>query len=107
MDKRRHKRIIDSLDAEIVAGDIKYPGIIMNFSEDGFYMVTATSNKSVEFNNHSRIKLKCTLPTGKPLNMNCEIKWFQTKTSPYGTSFSMGMEIINPPVKYRKFINSL
>lgn len=107
MEKRRHKRIIDNLDAEITAGDITYAGIIMNLSEDGCYMVTATSNKDVELGNHLKLKLKCKLPSGKALNMNCEVKWFQTKTSPYGTSFSMGMEIINPPLKYKEFIKSL
>jgi hypothetical protein len=107
MEKRRHKRIIDNLDAEITAGDITYAGIIMNLSEDGCYMVTATSNKDVELGNHLKLKLKCKLPSGKALNMNCEVKWFQTKTSPYGTSFSMGMEIINPPLKYKEFIRSL
>ncbi len=107
MEKRRHKRVIDNLDAEIVAGDITYAGIIMNLSEDGCYMVTATSNKDVGLGNYSKLKLKCKLPSGKSLNMNCEVKWFQTKTSPYGTSLSMGMEIINPPLKYKKFIKSL
>jgi hypothetical protein len=107
MEKRRHKRIIDNLDAEITSGEITYSGIIMNLSEDGCYMVTATSNKDVEIGNYSKITLKCKLPSGKALSMNCEVKWFQTKTSPYGTSFSMGMEIINPPLKYKEFINSL
>lgn len=107
MEKRRHKRLVDNLDAEIVAGGTTYSGIIMNFSEDGLYLVTATSNKVVEIGNHSKIQLKCKLPTGESLDMECEIKWFQTKTSPHGTSFSMGMEILRPPAKYKKFITSL
>ncbi|RJQ48162.1 MAG: PilZ domain-containing protein [Nitrospiraceae bacterium] len=106
MEKRRHKRIFENLDAEIINGNIRYQGIIMNFSEDGLYMITATSNKVVEFGNKSQVKLKCRLPSGEELTMKCEIKWFQTKSSPHGTSFSMGMEIINPPSKYKKFIDS-
>jgi len=107
VEKRRNKRIIDNLDAEITTGNKTYAGIIMNLSEEGCYLVTATSNKDVGFSNHSRLKLKCKLPSGKALNMDCEVKWFQRKTSPYGTSFSMGMEIIDPPLKYKQFIRSL
>lgn len=107
MEKRRHKRITNNLDAEITVGDTTYSGIIMNFSEDGLHLITATSNKVVEIGNHPTIKLKCMLPSGEALNMSCEVKWFQTKTSPYGTSFSMGMEILNPPSKYKTFIKTL
>jgi hypothetical protein len=107
MEKRRSKRIIENLDAEMIAGDTLYPGIVMNFSEDGLYMVTATSNKFAEVGKRTGIKLNCKLPSGEALSMNCEIKWFQSKSSPHGTSFSMGMEIINPPAKYRKFVKSL
>ncbi|RJQ50176.1 MAG: PilZ domain-containing protein [Nitrospiraceae bacterium] len=107
MEKRRGRRIIENLDAELTAGDTMYSGIVMNFSEDGLYMVTATSDKFAEIDNHSGIKLKCRLPSGEALNMDCEIRWFQAKTSPHGTSFSMGMEIIKPPERYRKFVKSL
>jgi hypothetical protein len=107
MEKRRRKRVIENLDAEIIAGDTMYAGIVMNFSEDGLYMVAATSNKFAEVDDHTGIKLKCTLPSGEALSMNCEIKWFQKKTSPHGTSFGMGMEIVNPPAKYKRFVKSL
>lgn len=107
MEKRRHRRLTENLDAEMVAGETMYAGIIMNFSEDGLYLVTATSNKFAEVDKHKGIKLNCKLPSGEALSMDCEIKWFQKKTSPHGTSFSMGMEIVNPPAKYRNFVKSL
>ncbi len=106
MDKRRAERIDENLDAEIIAGGVSYPGIIMNFSEAGLYMVTATANNIVDISPSSTVELKCTLPDGKSLNMDCEVKWFQTKTSPHGVSFSMGMEIKSPPKEYEDFINS-
>jgi hypothetical protein len=106
MDKRRSERIMENLDAEIIAGGISYPGIIMNFSEMGLYMVTATANSVVDITPSSTVELKCNLPNGQSLNMNCEVKWFQTKTSPHGVSFSMGMEIKSPPKAYEDFLNS-
>ncbi len=105
-EKRRSKRIVDSLEAEIVSGDTSYTGIIMNFSAEGLYMVTATANTIVDITPSSILKLKCTLPNGRKIDMDCEVKWFQTKTSPHGVSFSMGMEILNPPEEYKKFVKN-
>ncbi len=107
MENRRSERINDNLDAEIIAGGVSYPGIIMNFSEAGLYMVTATANSIVDISPSSTVELKCTLPDGIALNMDCEVKWFQTKTSPHGVSFSMGMEIKSPPEEYENFIHNI
>ncbi|MBI4849089.1 MAG: PilZ domain-containing protein [Nitrospirae bacterium] len=107
MEKRRAKRLTDNLDAEILAGNTTYSGIIMNLSESGLYMVTATSSKVVDISTDSTIELNCKLPSGETLKMKCEVKWFQTKTSPHGASFSMGMEILDPPANYKKFLKSL
>ncbi len=104
MDKRRIDRIDENLQAEIIAGDVSYAGIIMNFSEDGLYMVTATANSVVDITPSTMLRLKCKLPDGKALELKCEVKWFQTKTSPHGVSFSMGMEILDPPPEYKSFI---
>lgn len=107
MEKRRAKRIVDNFDAVIISGKTTYSGIIMNLSESGLYMVTATSNKVVDISTASTLELKCKLPSGEELKMNCEVKWFQTKTSPHGASFSMGMEILNPPAKYKEFLTTI
>ncbi len=104
MDKRRSERIVDSLDAEIICGDVSYPGILMNFSAEGLYMVTATAGSVVDITPCTAIQLKCTLPSGVKLLMDCEVKWFQTRTSPHGVSFSLGMEIKDPPQAYKEFL---
>jgi hypothetical protein len=106
MDKRRSNRQSDSLDAEIIAGGVSYTGLILNFSEEGLYMVTATTYSVVSIPPSSKIGLKCSLPSGDKLDMDCEVKWFQTKPSPYGVTFSMGVEIINPPQSYKDFVNA-
>lgn len=98
---------MDSLDVEIVAGGVAYAGLILNCSEEGMYMVTATTYDVVDISASSKIELKCKLPSGGDIKINCEVKWFQTKPSPYGVTFSMGMELIDPPEQYREYLKSL
>lgn len=107
MEKRRSERIFENLDAEIISGGVSYPGIIMNFSEEGLYLVTATAKNVIDITPSALLQLKCKLPTGGNLSMDCEVKWFQTKTSPHGVTFSLGMEIKNPPQEYKDFIEAL
>lgn len=107
MEKRSTKRIDDSLEAEIVLNGINYSGIIMNFSESGLYMVTATIYDVIDVPAHSKLGLKCKMPSGEAMDLHCEVKWFQTKQSPFGVTFSMGMEIMDPPFQYKEFIRTL
>lgn len=107
MEKRRLERITDSLDAEIITDDICYSGIILNFSEEGLYLVSATSYSVADINPSSHLKLKCKLPAGNSLKMDCEVKWFETRPSPFGVTFSIGMQIIDPPSDYREFVRTL
>ena len=69
-------------------------------------MVTATANSIVDITPSTLLQIKCTIPSGEQIELKCEVKWFQTKPSPHGVSFSMGMEIINPPKVYKDFIDS-
>ena len=107
MDKRRSKRIIESLEAEITLDGVNYSGIIMNFSESGLYMVTATVYDVTNVPNNSKLGLKCKLPSGQAVDLSCEVKWFHTKPSPFGVTFSMGMEIADPPFQYKEFLRTL
>ncbi|MBI4682934.1 MAG: PilZ domain-containing protein [Nitrospirae bacterium] len=106
-EKRRAIRMDDSLEAKIISGGKTYSGIVMNFSEDGLYMVTATANTIVDITPSTIIELKCKLPSDKKISLKCEVKWFQTKNSPHGVAFSMGMEILRPPKEYINFIENL
>ncbi len=106
MEKRNISRIIDGLDAEIISGGISYAGIIMNFSEEGLHLVTATANSAVDIAPATTLELKCKLPSGEEIILDCEVKWFQTRTSPHGISFSLGMGIQNPPEEYKEFVKT-
>ena len=105
-EKRRARRIDDNLDAKIISAGKTFSGIVMNFSEDGLYMVTAAANNLVDITPSTLVELKCKLPSDKKISLKCEVKWFQTKTSPHGLAFSMGMEILNPPRDYINFIEN-
>ncbi|MBI5664117.1 MAG: PilZ domain-containing protein [Nitrospirae bacterium] len=106
-EKRRSDRIAENLDAEIISGGKTYKGIVMNFSEAGLYMVTATATSIVDITPSTLIELKCKLSSGKKIKLRCEVKWFQTKMSSHGVSFSMGMEILNPPKEYVSFVEEM
>lgn len=107
MEKRRHERIDESLEAEIVSNGSVYSCLVMNFSAEGLYIVTATASSVVEISPSTVLQLNCTLPSGSRLSMDCKIIWFQTKPSPHGVSFSLGLEIIDPPREYRDFVESI
>ena len=107
MENRRHERIVESLEAEIVSNGTVYSCIVMNFSAEGLYIVTATANSIVEIAPSTVLQLKCMLPSGNRLSMDCKIIWFQTKTSPHGVAFSLGLEIIDPPQEYKDFVETV
>ena len=106
MEQRTAERLSDSLDAKIIVGDSSYSGIIMNFSEKGLHLVTATLFDVVDIAAQTSLDLKCKLPTGEMVDINCAVKWFRPKPSPYGVSFSIGMEINDPPVQYKDFLKT-
>ncbi len=106
MEKRRSSRKVVSLDARIVSSGISHSGVTVNLSGEGIYMVTASSRDVIDFSQKTTVKLQAVLPTQEKLDLKCSIKWFQKNTSPNGTTFKMGMEIIDPPPVYRKFIKS-
>jgi len=99
MEQRRSKRIIVTLEAELILNDTSYKGFIENLSEDGVYVITSPTKTTVNFNPGETIELKFRLPSGEILDMNCRVVW-SYKTPPHGLTNSIGMEIINPSQKY-------
>jgi hypothetical protein len=107
MENRRHERIVESLEAEIVSNGTVYSCIVMNFSAEGLYIVTATASSIVEIAPSTILQLNCTLPSGSRLSMDCKIIWFQTKPSSHGVAFSLGLEIVDPPEEYKDFLDNV
>ena len=104
MEKRVSERISDSLDAEITLDGVNYSGIIMNYSDEGLFLVSATLYDVDEVDEHTEMEIRCTLPSEEKVNLKCEVKWSNKKDSPFGGSLNMGMKILDPPEKYMEFI---
>lgn len=106
MERRRSKRILVSLKAELISGDVSYAGIIENLSEEGIYMRTLPTKAATDFTPETKHELKFQLPSGETINLHCKVKW-SYKTPPHGLTNSVGMEIIDPPPEYKEFLKTL
>ncbi len=106
MERRRSKRKIVSLDAEIISGSIRCTGFTDNLSENGLYMKTSSSETSIDVTPGTIFDMKLQHIPGGTLNLNCRVLW-SYKNPPHGLTYSIGMEIINPPQEYITFIETL
>ena len=104
MEKRSSERKSESLDAEITIDGVKYSAIIMNYSEEGLFLLSATLYEVDAVDERSELIVRCILPSDEVLDLNCEVKWSNKKDSPYGVALNMGMKILDPPEKYTEFI---
>ena len=104
MENRVSERISDSLDAEITLDGVNYSGIIMNYSEEGLFLVSATLYDVDAVDEQSEMEIRCVLPSEEKVNLTCKVKWSNKKDSPFGVSLNMGMKILDPPQKYTEFI---
>lgn len=104
MENRASERISESLDAEITLEGVNYSGIIMNYSEEGLFLVSATLYEVDEVDEQTEMEIRCTLPSEEKVNLRCKVKWSSKKDSPFGVSLNMGMKILDPPEKYTEFI---
>jgi len=105
MERRGAKRLVVNLKAERLSCTKNCSVFIENLSDTGIYMITAPS-KNRDYEPGGRLLLKLELATGKTLNLQCNVKW-SFDNSPEDLTNSVGLEILNPPDEYRKFINTL
>ncbi len=106
MEKRRFKRIIVSLKAELISDGTSYTGFIENLSENGLFVTTTPTKTAIVFTPETRCEIKFQLPSGETLNLPCKITWAY-RTPPHGITNSIGLEIIDPHPKYREFLKTL
>ena len=106
MGKRRSKRIRVNLKAKCISVDVNQAVFVENVSEEGVLIQTAPVNTKVDFISGIPVELQIQLPSGETLNLNCEIRWAY-KNPPDGLTSSVGMQIIDPPSKYKEFVKNL
>ena len=106
-DRRRAKRIVIKLKAEIVTeSQGSNIGYLENLSEEGIYMISVPANPMIDFQPGTTFDLKFQLSSGQKLNLHCKVKW-SFKTPPHGLTNSMGLEIIDPPEEYKELLKTL
>ncbi len=106
MERRRFERKTISLRAERISGNENHAVFIENISENGIYLVTASSNSTEDFTPQTTIDLKLTLTSGESLNLLCRVIW-SYRMPPEGLTSSIGMEVIDPPLEYKEFVRNL
>jgi hypothetical protein len=107
MEKRRSKRIKVNLKAESISGDEKYGIFIENISEQGIHIITTASSSHKRFNSGTEVDLRFHLTSGETINLRCKVIWAYSKIPPDGLTDSIGLEIIDPPLKYIEFVRAL
>jgi hypothetical protein len=108
MEKRCFKRKPVSLDAELISNGTSYPGFIESISEHGLHVIAASKKSVTSFIPETIINIKIQSPSGKKVNLNCEIRWVHINKTPiHGLTYRMGSEILKQPPGYMKFIDTL
>ncbi|MDO8282607.1 MAG: PilZ domain-containing protein [Thermodesulfovibrionia bacterium] len=106
-ERRKSKRIMDGFEGELLCCDTSYPGMILNLSEHGLHFVTATVKHVKDFTKETIVEIFLRLPSSKPINLVCKVIWFSDKATNHGETFTLGLELINPPQKYTEFAISI
>lgn len=106
MNTSRIKRIPVELKAEFVAGFTRHEGVIENVSRNGLCMKIIQASADIEVAPDSKLDLTFQLPTGKKMNLNCKKVWSYKITS-RSLIKRIGMEIIDPPSQYKRFLTTL
>ena len=107
MDKRQSSRVICNLNANIISGGKSCGGFIDNVSEDGIeYLMTSAIKSSIDFVPERIITLSFHTPSGKMLNLDCEVKWY-LRTAPDDETMTLGMKILNPTFAYHEFLQDI
>ena len=102
MERRDSKRKIVSISAELISDNARYAVFIENMSKDGIYIVTKPEKTKIDFTTGKKYDVKFQAASGTLLNLKCRVKWTY-KTPPHGLTYSVGMEIIDPPALYKEF----
>jgi hypothetical protein len=105
MERRRSKRLTVNLKAERISCTKNCSVFIENLSEDGIYMITAPA-KNKNYEPGSEIDLRLKLSSGETIKLNCYVKWVY-ENSPEDLTNSVGLEIKDPPLKYKECLKIL
>ncbi|UCF86953.1 MAG: PilZ domain-containing protein [Nitrospiraceae bacterium] len=98
------ERIPVSLEAKIILKGKRLEGTIQNLSAGGM-MISA--NKTIKVSVNEIVEIKFKPPSHKTFKLRCRVKWFTTMNDSSNFKFRMGMQIIDPPVLFKDYFNSI
>lgn len=106
-EKRKAKRYKVHLVAERISGNQRYGVFIENISEYGIQIITTSTKAHEKYSPGTDIDLKFHLTSGDVIDLKCKVKWVHLKIPTNGFVDCIGLEILNPPSKYIKFVRGL
>ena len=107
MEKRLFEKVPVNLYAKIIFGSKTYDGYIEDATREiSEYLMTFLLKVSEDFKPEKMAEIDFKIPGSETVKLSCEIIWFCLSPHDNRTEV-LGMEIKNPPLKYRKFIESL
>ena len=114
--KRSSERFSVNLNSVITSGFRSYLGFIENVSEEGLAYIRVDRDTFTltlkEFIPEKIINIILVVSDGVTLSLNCQIKWSSLLSSPWPLpddypTLGIGLKIINPPLKYREYLETL
>jgi hypothetical protein len=107
MERRGSRRLKVDLKAERISGRGKHTVFIENISEHGILMVVPHSDETKKFGRGTDVELNFRLGPGNAIVLSCRVRWSIPGMPPDGLTDSIGLEVIEPPEAYRKFVKAL
>ena len=107
-EKRGSKRTFNSIEAKLNCGRKNYTCAIENIARNGLLVIVASKKNVTTFIPEAIVRLKFQSSNGKTINLRCEMRWVHINKIPiYGFRYRLGVETINPPIEYKKFLKTL
>ncbi|MBI4838725.1 MAG: PilZ domain-containing protein [Nitrospirae bacterium] len=106
MERRQFNRKRVYLSAERISGNADRSIFIENISERGIQIITAPAESIIEFSPGTPIDLKFVLSNGEIIDLYCIVKWSYHNTPPDDATTTIGMEVVDPPSRYREFVKT-
>jgi hypothetical protein len=102
MDKRAFQRMAVSIESDLIASDTSFSVVIKNISESGLCLniISSQLKTSIHLSPETKLRLKFKIPSEEMLYLYCRVIWSYQVSTPVVIK-KVGLEIINPPSKFK------
>lgn len=107
MERRFFDRKTVHLKAERLSGDESNAVFIKNISEHGLHVITTPVETADKFPPDTFFDLRFQLSSGETIELQCIVRWAYQNDPPDDLTSSVGIEIIDPPARYKEFVKNL